>query len=32
MYWGATYVTGSWGAESLFNYSTYDAESAFYNL
>ena len=28
IYWGTTYVTGSWGAESLFNYSTYRAEPA----
>ena len=32
MYWGATYVTGSWGAESLFDYTSHNAEPAFYNL
>lgn len=28
IYWGATYVTGSWGAESLYDFSSFDAEPA----
>jgi len=32
IYWGTTYVTGSWGAESLFNYSTDRAEPAWGSL
>ncbi len=29
IYWGATYVTGGWGAKSLFDFSTFRAEPAF---
>jgi len=32
MYWGVTYVTGSWGAESLFDYTTFHAEPAWGSL
>jgi len=32
MYWGAGYVTGSWGSESLFDYSTIRAEPGFGSL
>jgi len=32
IYWGSTYVTGSWGAESLFDFNSHNAEPAFYNL
>lgn len=32
IYWGTTYVTGSWGSESLFNYSTDRAEPAWGSL
>jgi hypothetical protein len=32
MYWGTTCVTGSWGSESLFNYSTFRAEPAWGSL
>ena len=32
IYWGADTVTGNWGAESLFDYSSYRAEPAFYAL
>ena len=32
MYWGVTYVTGSWGAESLFDWSTIHAEPAWGSL
>lgn len=32
IYWGTTYVTGSWGSESLFNYSTYRAEPGWGSL
>jgi arabinogalactan endo-1,4-beta-galactosidase len=29
IYWGSTYVTGSWGWEALFDSTTHDAEPAF---
>jgi arabinogalactan endo-1,4-beta-galactosidase len=32
IYWGTTYVTGSWGAESLFDYSSDRAEPAWGSL